>query len=236
MANGGRREEPTQRNHTMAKNQILKAHTRKRSGSGALKQLRREGLIPAIVYGKGLENINLRLNRKAVNEVLSASASEQILVTLEIEDIKENRLALIQDVQHDALSGTILHMDFHAVREDEIIHAHVPIELVGDAAGVRAGGFLEFLLHSLDITCLPKDLPEIIPVDISGVNIGDAIQVRNIALPEGVKATTDGDVNIVHVVEMRVSEEPAAAPAAPAPAAAAKGAAPAADAKAPAKK
>lgn len=223
----------------MAKNQIIKAHTRKRSGSGALKQLRREGLIPAVVYGKGQENINLRLNSKAVNEVLARSASEQILVTLEIEDRKENKLALIQDVQHDPLTGAILHMDFHAVREDEIIHAHVPIELVGDAAGVKAGGFLEFLLHSLDIACLPKDLPESIAVDVSGVNIGDAIHVKEIKLPEGVRATTDGEVNVVHVVEMRVSEEPAAAAAAPAAdAAAAKGAAPAAAAAkaAPAKK
>lgn len=203
----------------MAKTQTLKAHTRKRSGSAALKRLRKEGLIPAIVYGKQQENINLRLDRKAVNEVLSHSASEQILVNLEIEDRKENRLALIQAVQHDPMTGHILHMDFHAVREDEVIHAHVPVELVGDAAGVKAGGLLEFLLHSLDIECLPKDLPEKISVDVSGVNIGEGLHIRDIKLPAGVRSTVDGDVMIMIVSEMKVQDEKPAE-AAPATAAA----------------
>ena len=117
----------------MSKTQQLNAHSRKRSGTGALNQLRREGLIPAVVYGKHQKSLNLRLNRKEVLSVLQKSVSEQILVSLAIEDTKETLLALLQDVQHNPLTGAILHMDFHAVREDEIIHAHVPIELVGEA-------------------------------------------------------------------------------------------------------
>ena len=224
----------------MAKTQILKAHTRKRSGSGPLNRLRKEGLIPAVVYGKQQPSVNIRLERKAVLSVLSHSVSEQILVSLEIEDTKETLLALIQDVQHNPLTGAILHMDFHAVREDEIIHAHVPIELVGDAAGVKAGGLLEFLTHSLNITCLPLDLPEKITLDITELGLGGALHVRELQLPSGVKAEADGDIVVVLVAELRGgAAEPAAdaAPAGKAPAkkAAAK-AAPAAKTAAPAKK
>jgi large subunit ribosomal protein L25 len=221
--------------HPMSKPQTLQAHTRKRSGSAALKRLRREGLIPAIIYGRQQENVNLRLQRKSVNELMGRSVSEQILVNLEIEDRKETKLALIQAVQHDPLTGQILHMDFHAVREDEILHAHVLIELVGEAAGVKAGGLLEFLMHSLDIQCLPKDLPEKIVVDVSNVNIGEAIHIRDLNLPEGVKASSDGDISLVRVSEPKVADEPtpaaAAAAAATAAATPAAGGAPAAAAK-----
>lgn len=187
----------------MSKTQQLTAHTRKRSGTGALNQLRREGLIPAVVYGKHQKSLNLRLNRKEVLSVLHHSVSEQILVSLVIEDTKETKLALLQDVQHNPLTGAILHMDFHAVREDEIIHAHVPIELVGEAAGVKAGGLLEFLTHSLNITCLPLDLPEKVTLDITTLGLNETMHVSDLVLPKGVKAEADGGIVVVLVAELR---------------------------------
>ena len=215
----------------MSKTQQLNAHTRKRSGTGALNQLRREGLIPAVVYGKHQQSLNLRLNRKEVLNVLHRSVSEQILVSLQIEDTKETKLALLQDVQHNPLTGAILHMDFHAVREDEIIHAHVPIELVGEAAGVKAGGLLEFLTHSLNITCLPLDLPEKVTLDITTLGMNEAMHVSDLVLPKGVKAEADGGIVVVLVAELRGG---AADPVTPVADAAA-GKAPAKKAAAPAK-
>jgi large subunit ribosomal protein L25 len=192
----------------MSKAHALSAHTRKRSGSGALNSLRREGLIPAVVYGKAQPNVNVRLNRKEVEAVLQRTAAEQILVNLTIEDLNETKLALIQDVQHNPLTGTITHLDFHAVREDEIIHANVPLELVGEAAGAKAGGLLEHLVHSLEIKCLPKDLPEVIQADISGLELNGSFHIRELTLPPGVKAVADGSIVVAMVSEPKVAAEP----------------------------
>ena len=228
----------------MSKAQALTAHTRKRSGSGALTSLRGEGLIPAVVYGKTQPSFNVRLSRKEVETVLHHSASEQILVNLTIEDLNETKLALIQDVQHNPLTGMITHIDFHAIREDEIIHANVPLELIGDAAGVKAGGLLEHLFHMLEIKCLPKDLPDSIQADVSSLELNGSLHIRDLVLPPGVKISADGNIIVAMVSEPKVAVEPVAAAAAPAadakaakgaPATAAKGAAPAADAKGAAK-
>ena len=205
----------------MSKAQSLTAHTRKRSGSGALNSLRREGLIPAVVYGKSQPSVNVRLNAKQVETVLHHSVSEQILVNLTIEDTGETRLAHIQDVQHNPLTGAIIHLEFHAISENERIHANIPLELVGDAAGVKAGGLLEHLVHKLEVQCLPKDLPEIIRVDVSGIEVGKALHLREIPLPEGVRASADGELIVALVSEPRVAEP---TPAESAPAKDAKGA------------
>ncbi len=217
----------------MSKAQALTAHTRQRSGSGALTSLRAEGLIPAVVYGKTQPSFNVRLNRKEVETVLHHSASEQILVNLTVEDLNETKLALIQDVQHNPLTGMITHIDFHAIREDEIIHANVPLELIGDAAGVKAGGLLEHLFHSLEIKCLPKDLPDSIQADVTGLELNASLHIRELVLPPGVKIVADGNIIVAMVSEPKVAVEPVAAAAAT-PAADAKGAkaAPAAAAKA----
>ncbi len=217
----------------MSKAQALTAHTRQRSGSGALTSLRAEGLIPAVVYGKTQPSFNVRLNRKEVETVLHHSASEQILVNLTVEDLNETKLALIQDVQHNPLTGMITHIDFHAIREDEIIHANVPLELIGDAAGVKAGGLLEHLFHSLEIKCLPKDLPDSIQADVTGLELNASLHIRELVLPPGVKIVADGNIIVAMVSEPKVAVEPVAAAAATS-AADAKGAkaAPAAAAKA----
>ncbi len=204
----------------MAKPTPITAHTRKRSGTGALKRLRKEGLIPAVVYGKSHASTMIRLDRKAVLAILHHAVSEQILVNLEIEDTKENQLALIQEVTHNPLTGAILHMDFHAVKENEPMHAHVKIELVGDAVGVKSGGLLEFLTQSLTITCLPLDLPDTIKLDVSNLGLAQALHISDLQLPSGVKTDADGHIVVALIAELKgnVTAELAAA-AAPAPAA-----------------
>jgi large subunit ribosomal protein L25 len=200
----------------MSQRSTLEVAPRKRSGTGVLKRLRKEGLVPAIVYGRKFENQNLKVNAIALRDLLAHSTSENILVNLNIEG-GGRQLALIQDVQHNAITGSILHVDFHAVKEDEIIHAQLPIELTGEAAGVKLGGLLEHQIHSLDIHCLPKDLPDKLSVDISALQIGDALHLREIQMPPGVTVRLSGDVVIALVTEPKIIAEevaPAAAEAA----------------------
>jgi len=196
----------------MSQRSTLQVAPRKRSGTGALKRLRREGLVPAVVYGKKFDNVNLKVNAKEVRDLLARSTSENILVDLQIEGTG-TQLALIQDVTHNPLSGIIVHMDFHAIQEDEKIHARVPVRLSGESAGVKLGGLLEHQIHSLEISCLPKDLPEAIVFDVTALNTGDFVHVRELPIPEGVQPKLSGEVIVIHIAAPRVSAEPVAAAA-----------------------
>ena len=228
----------------MAKILDLQAEVRTQSGTGAVKRMRKAGTIPAALYGRKVKPASIQVHGKTFSKLLEGSASDNILVSLKIG--AEEQLALVQEVQHDHIKGGILHVDFHAIAMDEEIHAAVPVETIGEAAGAKMGGQLEILLHKLEVRCLPKDLPQKIVIDVSHLNIEDAVHVRELNLPAGVSVKLDGDVVVVILEEPKEVEElPAAAAAAAdakaaagakAPAAGAKAAAPAAAAKPAAKK
>lgn len=226
----------------MAKILDLQAKTRTAEGTSAVKRLRKTGIVPAVIYGKKHANAKLEVDNKIFSRILKDSASDNILVNLNIEGEKHTSLALVQNVQHDYLRGGILHVDFHAVAADEDIHANAAINLIGVEVAEKKGGKLEFILHSLEVHCLPKDLPDLLTIDVSALNIGDAFHVRDIALPSGVSTHMDGDIVVAILKEPLVVEEPvpvvaATAAAAPAAAAPAKGgAAPVAAVAAPAAK
>jgi large subunit ribosomal protein L25 len=207
----------------------LTAENRKRNGTRAVGRLRREGGIPAVIYGRGRESANIKVDGRTFSRILEHSASDNILVSLKIEG-QTDQLALVQEVQHDHLRGGILHVDFHAVKEDEEIHADVPVELVGTPEGLKMGGVLEYIHHSIHVRCLPKDLPDRLTADVGHLKLGEALHVKEITLPPGVTTRLDGDVVIAMVAEPKVEAEPEPAAAVPAAAAAAPaaGAAPAA--------
>lgn len=226
----------------MAKILDLNAEPRTVVGTAAVKRLRKAGTVPAALYGRKTAPAALQIHGKTFSKILSSSASDNILVSLKIAGSSENHLALVQEVQHDYIKGGILHVDFHAVVQDEVIHAHVPVTAVGEAPGQKFGGLVELIHHDLEVICLPKDLPEAIEIDITALELGKSIHVGEIKLPEGVRCRLADDVVVVVCVEPKVeaAPEPAAAaapaakgaaPAAAAKGAAAKGAAPAAAAK-----
>lgn len=197
----------------------ITAQTRKRSGSADVRRLRKEGLLPGVLYGRGTENQNLKVDAKSFSKILSGSASDNILVNLLIEGSSDKQLALIQQVQHDYLKGGLLHVDFHAVNMNEEIHAQVPVEPQGDPIGVRQGGLLEVMLHTVEVRCLPKDLPSSIPVDVTDLELGKSVHIGDLPLPSGVSAVLESDVVVMICLEPRVAEETtdtAAAEAAPA--------------------
>jgi large subunit ribosomal protein L25 len=198
----------------MAKKTSLKAAPRARTGSGRLNQMRREGWVPSVIYGRGTENINLKVDAKTFADVLAHSSSENILVNLEIEG-HGTRLAFLQAIQHDSLTGVTLHADFRAIDENTPIVAHIPTHLNGECVGVKAGGLVEQYVHAIEISCLPNDLPETIEVDISSLEIGASLHIGDITLPTGVRATHAAEVVVAHVGKpaAAISEAAAGTPA-----------------------
>ena len=205
----------------MAQQVKLTARKRTLVGRNAIKKIKEKGLVPGVIYGSQAEPIALQVDGRDLTSVLAHASSEHVLVELEIVDGSQstNRLALIQEVQHHPLRRELLHVDFHAVSATEKITSEVPIEAVGEALGVRTfGGLLEYSLRSLEVECFPQDLPDIVRIDVTNLNIGESLHVRDIPLPSGVEALTDGDLTVVSVVASRVGEEvteTAETPAAP---------------------
>jgi large subunit ribosomal protein L25 len=146
--------------------------------------------------------------------MMSHASGENVLVELEIAGEGSSRTALVQEVQHSPVGGDIRHVDFHAISMDEMIEAEVPLEPIGTAVGVKTfGGLLEQNLRVLAIECLPGDLPDRITVDVSLLNIGDSIHVRDVQLPPGVTPKVQPDLTAFSVVAPIVEEEPAVAEA-----------------------
>src|SRR5436853_1916273 len=201
----------TSKTKEMAKQVKLKAEPRASVGRSAVRKLKARGVIPAIIYGGKDKPQPLQVSARDINAMMSHASGENVLVELEIAGEKSNRTALVQEVQHSPVSGDILHIDFHAISMDETIQAEVPLEPTGIPTGVKNfGGLLEQSLRALTIECLPRDLPDRITVDVSQLNIGDSIHVRDIQLPSGVTAKVPVDLTAFSVMAPVVEEEPVA--------------------------
>jgi large subunit ribosomal protein L25 len=198
----------------MARQVKLKAQRRDGTGRSAVRKLKARDIVPAIIYGGKEKSQPLQVSARDVRAMLSHASGENILVELEIDGEKSNRMAMVQEIQHSPLGGDILHLDFHAVSMDEKIHAEVPLETTGIPEGVKTfGGLLEQSLRTLAIECLPRDLPDVIRVDVSALNIGDSIHVREIQLPSGVTTRIQQELTAFSVLAPTVEEEPVAATA-----------------------
>ena len=190
----------------MAKQATLPAQKRDASGTSVSKRLRREGIVPAVVYGSKQRAYMIQVKENLISDVFRKQSSESFLVNLEIEGADEkSKLAFVQDVQRNPLTGGFVHVDFRAVQDDEIIHALVPVNLIGECEGVKAGGLLEHLLHSIEIQCKPADLPERIEHDVTELDIGESVKVGELKFPDGVITKMDSDVLVTLVAMSRAA-------------------------------
>ena len=178
-------------------NAVPRAQSR-RSGS---KKVRKAGSIPAVIYGRQQGPQTLEVSAKEMENLIHHAASENLLVDLSVaSDARPKRLALVQEIQHHALSGKMLHVDFHEVAENEKVTIMVPVETTGEASGVKnAGGILEHVLFKIKVRALPKDLPELITLDVTSLEIGQAIHIGDIKPPEGVEILGDKHISVVAV-------------------------------------
>ena len=193
----------------------LTAYPRTLSRRAGAKKLRSQGRVPAVVYGRQTQPQNVEINSTDLKNLIHHSVSENILLDLSVaEDARPKRLVMLQEVQHHALSGAALHVDFHEVAENEKVTIMVPVETTGEAVGVKTGGgILEHVLFKIKVRALPKDLPEVIALDVSHLEIGKTIHIGDITPPPGVEILGDKHISVIAVAAPMTEEQELAAAA-----------------------
>ena len=203
---------------------ILKADLREGAGKKVARGLRAKAIIPAIVYKGGKEALKLQVAERELEDVIHTKAGENVIITLKItgeaKAAAKDKTVIIKEIQRGPIKDEILHVDFNEISLTEMLKVNVPLVPKGEASGVKKdGGVLDHVMWELQIECLPTDIPEKVEVDISNLNIGDAIYVKNIAMPEAVKVLNDPELIafIVKPPKVEVPKEPTAEEAAAEP-------------------
>ena len=181
----------------------LNASSRSELKKGGSRRLRRSGKIPAILYGHS-GTAPITIDAHEFSQTFK-QISENTIINLQVG--KKAYDVLLKDFQEDILKGTITHIDFYEIERGKVLRTNVPVHTVGTAIGVREGGILEVLLHSIEVECLPKDIPEYLEVDVSELDVGDSVHVSEIEPPEGVRFLVSDEAVIVSVIAPKAIEE-----------------------------
>lgn len=195
----------------------LKANVREGKGKGEAQKLRKQGLVPGIVYHRGEKSVAVSFGEKEINRIMRSADNENVLINLSIEGAKKKtRAVLIKEVQHHPVKRSILHVDFNEISLTEKIIVDVPVEGKGEPVGVKQdGGVLDHPLREVKVQCLPTDIPGHIDVDVSGLKLNDTIHVRDLVVSDKIKVLTDPDLLLFQVklhVEEKVDDAAAEAP------------------------
>jgi large subunit ribosomal protein L25 len=191
----------------------LNVSQREGLGKGIARSLRREGLIPAVMYGKGVENCALAVEPKQLAAIIDSEAGLNTLITLKGEGVFDGKVVILKDMQTDPVRQELLHVDFQAIDLKTKTHVLVPLVPVGKSAGEKEGGNLQVIRHEIELVCLPTNIPSALEVDVTALGIGDSLHVQDIQLPSGVELPQDVNFTVVTVtgraaeVEEEVVEE-----------------------------
>ena len=187
----------------------LKAQIRKTIGNGPARTLRREGRVPAVLYGPKIEPVLLSIDSKDFELILKEASVGSVLLNLQIQNGETSaRSAMIKELQTHPVSGNYLHVDFYEIDMQKKITAKVEVIAKGHSVGVELGGLLQYVRRELEVLCLPTAIPEAIEVDITDLEIGDSIHLEDISLPGDVEVLADTNFTVVTVLAPKVEEEP----------------------------
>ena len=188
----------------------LNTNIRTSRGNGAARVLRSKGQIPAVLYGPGTEPVLLSVSTIALEQVLKKSTAGEVLVNLTIQNgDTTNRTAMIREMQTHPVSRKFLHVDFYEIALDRKLRVGVPIITKGKSKGVELGGILQIVRREIELLCLPLEIPDSIELDITDLDIGDAIHVQDIPLKEGLELPDDANFTVLTVASPMREEEPA---------------------------
>ena len=187
----------------------LRVKPRKRIGKSGAREVRKEGNIPAILYGRGEDPVPLVVSPDELKRALSNSAGINTILELEIDgsESPEKKFSMVQEIQKDPLKNRVIHLDFLAIDMEKSIKVKVPVNTKGRSEGERRGAKLEQLMRTIDLECLPGDIPDSIEIDVSDLEMGDFVDIDGLSLGEGVAPLRSGSEKVVQVVAQRTQEE-----------------------------
>ncbi len=184
----------------------LKANARTETGKGYARVLRRDGRVPAILYGPKTDPMPLSVAIYDLEQLIKKAKSRQQLVSLDVGDGAAARSAMIKELQVEPLSRNFRHVDFYEVDMTKKIRVGVPVVTTGKSIGVEEGGMLQIIRREIDVICLPNAIPEKIEVDISNLNIGDSIHVEEITLEGDIEFPDDVNFTVVTILSTKTQE------------------------------
>jgi large subunit ribosomal protein L25 len=189
---------------------VIKSETRQETGKNAAGRLRKQGLVPAVLYGGKTASQPLTLQKKDIIEILKSETGENTIFRVAVDSGEKD--VMLKDVQINPVTDELTHVDLIEISMDKPVRVSVPIELVGEPVGVKTeGGVVDFLLRELEVECLPREIPESIKIDISNLHIHQSFKVQHLDLPAGLKVNADPNAAIA--VISSIAEEAAPAPA-----------------------
>ena len=184
------------------------ADLREAGKKGVTRRLRKEGAIPAILYGCNEKPVTLAVNCKTFTSMMKGSAGTNVLIELDFKgrETKEPLVVMLKDYQTDMIRHAFTHIDLLKIDLKQKIAVKIPIHVVGKSIGLTKGGLVELVSREIEVKCLPGNIPAQIDVDITELDIGHSFHMKDLALPEGIEAAESGDLTVVSVVAPREEE------------------------------
>ncbi len=187
----------------------MTVQVREKTGKEVARKLRRQGLLPAIIYGRETENIPLAVEANELKKILFRHRGEQLIFNLNLKNngSESRKMAIVKEIQVHPVTDEPLHVDFYEVSLEREIEVEVPVEIVGKAKGMERGGILEVITRELTISCLPMAIPNSIKIDVSSLDIGDSFHVEDLPAMEGIRVLDPPKTTILTIVSPEEEEE-----------------------------
>jgi len=186
----------------------IEVHQREEIGKGFNKKLRRDGWIPAVVYGAGKDPVPIKVERTRFLDLLRETGSENAVFLLELAGTGKQRHTMVRQIDADPMTNRVMHIDFQRILMDQVVRVSVPVALIGIAEGVKThSGVLDFITREVAIESLPGDIPQTIELDVTELEIGDHVEMGALSLPKSVALMEEADRVVVAIAAPRIEEE-----------------------------
>ena len=176
-------------------------------GKEASKKFRRDGLIPAVVYGKNKENLNINVNHLKLKQIFKSDAGENTIIEMQVEDSDIKKKVLLKEAHLDTLTSNPIHLDFYEINESEIVNVSCPLKFTGKPEGVKNGGVIQTLANEVQVQCLPENIPNNIEIDIAHLEIGETFRVEDLTEVEGVDIVSNPNSTVLSILAPRLITE-----------------------------